>query len=125
MMEMTLLQGAFLVYSFIMLLATHELAHAVEAKWEGIFKGFGFSFAGVCVHLTRPSVHRSAYLLGMVGSLITWPFWFFAIPIVWLGPVMALACGAADLFVFFGYGVVREKALRLQAAEREGRVGLK
>jgi hypothetical protein len=108
-----------LVCCFLIVL-THELSHAAEARWEGIFKKFSWEAFGPSVSLTRPSSHRYAYLAGIVGSFSVLPLWIYSVELPYfeglaLFVALALTSGSLDLLCFWKYSEVIEERLKAEA----------
>jgi len=109
-----------MAFSFAMLLVTHELGHIIDAKWEGIFEKFGFDrFGNPYVRLKRIPTHRSSYLIGMLSSLVTWPFWIWSGLPFWFCPGGAFLCGLEDLTCFFSYSKIVKKNGGLELSRKK------
>ena len=92
------------------MLLVHELAHYIDAKRQGIYKGVFFNGIIAGVNLTEPFKRRWNYLGGIIYSMLLYPVAILLSSMglahsmwLWTYPIIAVILGAGDLFVIFGY----------------------
>lgn len=99
------------ILAFVLMIISHEIGHALVAKKDGIFKGFGFGIGGFCCKLDHPYDNRWKYLSGILFSFVVWPLFLraFGLDGLWLFPILAVSLGALDLLVIVFYGKIDKK----------------
>jgi len=92
-----------------MLILTHEFGHYLEAKHEGIYKGWAF-LPNPHIKMTRPYNSRWKYLSGIAGSILSLPLFFLAFSweYWWMFPILSISAGALDFVVVIGYGTLKK-----------------
>ncbi len=93
------------LFAFISIMILHEVGHAIQAKKDGIFKGFGMGKDGPHCKMTHPYDNRWKYLSGFFFSLLSFPLfaYTFGFELYWLFLGLAMAGSVIDLSVVFFY----------------------
>jgi len=94
------------IINIILLLAFHEIGHALVAKRDHIFLKFGVSPFGPCCHLSKSYDSRWKYLSGFAGSFLALPCFVATMGLgnAWLFLVLAGAGALMDFVVCAFYG---------------------
>lgn len=91
--------------SLLLMVVFHEVGHAIIAKFDGIFLGFGFSGFGPCCRMKEPYNNRWKYLSGFAGGFLAFPVFalFVDISFYWIFFVSGFVLSLADLYlvIFF------------------------
>ncbi len=91
----------------------HELGHYVEAKRQGIYKGWGL-LPNPHIKLKVKFASRWSYLSGLWFSWLPFPLWFIVtrdVPqVLWLFWLMWIALSSLDLLVVLFYGKLKKRA---------------
>ena len=80
------------------LLVVHEYGHAVVARRQGIFEGYGI-LPTPHVKISRPYDSKWDYLWGIGASLLTFPIYYFTGDPWWAFFVLAIAAGTIDILI--------------------------
>lgn len=91
----------------------HELGHYVEAKRQGIYKGWGL-LPNPHIKLKVKYASRWSYLSGLWFSWLPFPLWILATRgyFIWGFWLMWIAYASLDLLVFFFYGKLKGSAVK-------------
>ena len=81
-------------------LFTHELGHYVIAKKDGIYNGWGLT-PTPHIKLTKKHNSRWKYLSGMIGSLLSYPFFIliYPFPSIFYFTAIVLVAGIFDIII--------------------------